>query len=144
MNAFLQNASSAARPSRWLAGVALCLLAAAGCDLGLEQSSNRYEQMGQEARKLNLLLQQVTDEASAKQRLPEIQALGDSIREIQGKIIDSEADNPMGMPNVANVRQAKLFYQVAAGVPRHLERINETDPQAGQMIGEALKDIYWQ
>jgi hypothetical protein len=144
MNAFLQKVHWAARPSLWLAGVAMCLLAAGGCDLGLEESSNRYEQIGKETRQLAKILQQVTDEASAKQRLPEIQALGDKIRELQKKIIASEADNPMGMPKATNVRQANLFYQVAMSVSRNLERINQADEKAGEMINDALQDIYWQ
>ena len=131
-------------PPRWLAGLAICWLTAVGCDLGFEESSNRYEQLGQETRQLVDILRQVTDEASAKERLPEIQSLGDKIRDIQKGIFDAESDNPMGMPKATNVRQSQLFYQVAIGVPRNLERINEADPKAGEMVNEALKGIVWQ
>jgi hypothetical protein len=144
MNANRQSLAAIARPSRCLPGVVLCLLVTAGCDLGLEESSNRYQQMGQETSQLAKVLQQVTDEASAKQRLPEIQELGDKIRTIQKGIIDAESDNPLGMPKATNVRQSQLFFQVAAGVSRNIERINQTDDKAGQMINEALKDISWE
>lgn len=144
MNAFLGGSSSAARPSRWLVGVALCLLVVAGCDLGLEESSNPYENITKETGQLAKILQQVTDEASARDRLPEIQELGDKIRTIQKGIIDAESDNPLGMPKATNVRQSQLFFQVAAGVSRNIERINQTDEKAGQMINEALKDISWE
>jgi hypothetical protein len=133
-----------ARPSRWLAGLAICWLAAAGCDMGLEESSNRYEQLGKETKQLVDVLRQVTDEASAKERLPEIQALGDKIRKIEEGVFKAESDNPMGMPKATNVRQAKLFFQVALGVPRNLERISEADPEAGEMVNKALEGIVWE
>jgi hypothetical protein len=132
------------RLSRGLVGLAICLLAVAGCDLGLDESSNRYEQLNQETKLLVEQLRQVTDAASAQQRLPEIQALGDKIRKAQEGIFTAESDNPMGMAKATNVRQAQLFYQVAAGVVRNLERINEADPKAGAMVNEALKGIVWQ
>jgi hypothetical protein len=140
MNAILQRV----RPSLWLAGAAMCLLALGGCDLGLDESSNRYEQIGKESVQLAKILQQVTDENSAKQRLPEIQELGDKIRELQKRILESESHNPMGMPKATNVRQAKLFSQIAGNVSRNIERINQADAKAGELINEALKDIYWE
>jgi hypothetical protein len=133
-----------ARSARRLAGLAVCWLVATGCDLGLEESSNRYEQLGKATQELALILRQVTDEASAKEKQPEIQALGDKIRKAQEGIFTAESDNPMGMAKATNVRQAQLFYQVAAGVVRNLERINEADPKAGAMVNEALKGIVWQ
>jgi hypothetical protein len=144
MNANLQSLAPIAQPSRWLPGVVLCLLVVAGCDLGLEESSNRYQQMGQETSQLAKVLQQVTDEASAKQRLPEIQELGDKIREIQKGIMGAESNNPKGMVAATNVRQMQLFFQVAAGVVRNMDRIRETDPKAGEMVDEALQGIIWQ
>jgi hypothetical protein len=50
----------------------------------------------------------------------------------------------MGLPKATNVRQAKLFFQVALGVPRNLERISEADPKAGEMVNKALEGILWQ
>jgi len=144
MSAFLQSLRAAVRPSQWLVGVTLCLVIAAGCDLELEESSNRYEKMGQETSKLAKVLQQVIDEASAKQRLPEIQELGDKIREIQQGIIGAESNNSQGMVVATNVRQMQLFFQVAAGVVRNMDRIRQTDPKAGDMIDKALQGIIWQ
>jgi len=125
-------------------GVALSLLVAVGCDLGLEESSNRYEQLTKETSQVSKLLQRVTDEESAQERLPEIQELGDRIRALQAKIIKSESDNPLGMPKATNVRQSQLYFQVASGVSRHIERINESAQKAGEMINKALEGIYWQ
>jgi hypothetical protein len=133
-----------ARLSRGLVGLAICLLAVAGCDLGLDESSNRYEQLNEQTKLLVEQLRQVSDAASAQQRLPEIQALGDKIRKIQEGVFQAEKDNQMGVAKATNVRQMQLFFQVSAGVVRHLDRINQADPKAAEPIDKALEGITWQ
>jgi hypothetical protein len=144
MNALRQRLRPAGRLSVWMTGAAWCLMVTAGCDLGLDESSNRYEKMGEVTAQLAKVLQQVTNEASARQHLPEIQKLGDQLREIQKGILGAESDNPLGMPKATNVRQAKLFNQVATGVVHSLERIRQADSKAGELVDQALQGIYWQ
>jgi hypothetical protein len=133
-----------ARRSRGLAGLALCCAVLVGCDLGLEESSNRYQQLNDETKLLVDQLRQVTDTASAQQRLPEIQALGAKIRQIQEGVFQAEKDNQMGVAKATNVRQMQLFFQVSAGVVRHLDRINKVDPKVAEPINKALEGITWQ
>jgi hypothetical protein len=149
------NAFRAGRIAKWnrdetghwswaAAVVTLGLLATVGCDLQMDKSANRFEQMGEETKKLNKLLQQVTDEASAKAHIEEIKQLGDNLRKIQGDFLEDASNNKTNYSVITNHRQAGLFRQVALGVERNQERIREADEKAGEMIDEALKDIHWQ
>lgn len=132
-------------PRSWAgAVVTLGLLAAVGCDLQMDKSANRFEQMSEETKKLNKLLQQVTDEASAKAHIDEIKQLGDNLREIQADFLEDASGNKSNLSLLTNHRQAGLFRQVALGVERNQQRIRETDEKAGEMIDEALAGIFWQ
>ncbi|MEX0612868.1 MAG: hypothetical protein WD738_22650 [Pirellulales bacterium] len=127
------------------AAVAYGLLALAGCDLGMEQSSNRYEQLNIETKKLTDILEQVTDEASAKAHQTEMQEAGDKMRDVQKRIADAEEKRAKngggGMGNITNFRQASLFQQTGDAARRQTERIRETDAKAGDIVDKALEGV---
>jgi hypothetical protein len=122
------------------------LVLLAGCDMGLEQSANRYEQLNIETKKLIDVLRQVTDEASAKAHQSEIEDLGEKIREIQERIAAAEekkAKEGGNMGTFTNYRQASMFEQTGDNARRQLERIRESDAKAGAIVDAALQGIAW-
>lgn len=126
-----------------MAAILIGCLAAGGCDMEFDKSASRHEQMVEEAGKLSKILQQVTDEASARAHLDEIQVIGDRLRELQGASIDAQSKSETNVSMITSNRQARLFRQVALGVVRNSDRIREADPQAGELIDKALEGIYW-
>lgn len=127
-------------------GATLGLMLAVGCDMGLEQSANRYEQLNIETKKLIGVLRQVTDEASAKAHQAEIEELGERIRDVQERIIAAEEKKVAeggNMGTFTNYRQASMFEQIGDNARRQLERIREADPKAGAIVDAALEGIVW-
>jgi len=130
----------------WLGAATACgMLALAGCDLGLEKSANRYEQLNIETKELNEILRQVNDEASAKAHQGEMEEAADEVRDVQERIAEVEAKRAErgggGMGNVTNFRQASLFEQIGDATRRHKERIREADEKAGDIVDKALEGI---
>jgi hypothetical protein len=129
----------------WVAAVVGIALTA-GCDMGLEQSSNRYEQLNMETKKLTEILRQISDEASAKAHESELEEVGDEMRDIQERITASaekkakEGSGP-GLGGVANYRQASLWEQSGDAARRQVERIREADPKASAIVDKALEGV---
>ena len=116
-----------------------------GCDMGLEQSSNRYEQLNMETRKLTEILRNVDDEASAKAHQAELEEVGGQMRDIQQRI-NAAAEKKAkvgggGLGGVTNFRQASLWEQSGDAARRQLERIREADPKAGAIVDEVLEGV---
>jgi len=131
----------------WLGAAMACgLLALAGCDLGMEQSSNRYEQLNIETKKLTDILEQIENEASAKKHLAELEEAADKVRDVQKRIADAEEKRAKkvsggGMGNITNFRQASLFQQTGDAARRQTERIREADAKAGDIVDKAMEGI---
>jgi hypothetical protein len=126
------------------AAVGIALMA--GCDMGLEQSSNRYEQLNIETKKLTDILRNINDEASAKAHEEELTEVADEMRDIQERITASaekkakEGEGP-GLGGVANFRQASLWQQSGDAARRQVERIRETDAKAGAIVDKAMQGV---
>jgi hypothetical protein len=116
-----------------------------GCDMGLKQSSNRYEQLNIEGKKLIDVLRKITDEASAKANQAELEASGENLRDIQGRIIAAEEKKAKegggGMGRITNFRQAGLWEQTGDAARRRVESIRETDAKAGAIVDKALEGV---
>ena len=128
------------------ASAILGLMLIVGCDMGVDQSANRYEQLNIDTKKLIDVLRQVTDEGSAKAHQSEIEELGDKIRDIQERIAAAEekkAKEGANMGTFTNYRQASMFEQIGDNARRQLERIRETDAKAGAIVDAALQGIAW-
>jgi hypothetical protein len=127
------------------AAAILAVFILTGCDMGMEQSSNRYEQLNIETKKLNEILEKVTDEASAKANQPALVQAADGVRDVQKRIADAEAKRAEkgggGMGNITNFRQASLFEQTGDAARRHTERIRNADPKAGEIVDKAMEGI---
>lgn len=126
--------------------VLCCMIAAVGCDLGLEDSSNRYETLNQETKTLTEILRKINDESSAKANLAELEDAAGKIRDIQGRIRGAEEKKAEkksggGMGRIANFRQASLFQQSGDAARRQVERIREADPAAGAIVDQAVEGI---
>ena len=131
----------------WLGlGVASGLLSATGCDMGLEQSSNRYEQLNMETKKLTEILEQIEDEASAKKHLAELEEAAEKVRDVQKRIAEAEEKRAKkgggsGMGRITNFRQATLFEQTGDAARRQTERIRAADEKAGDIVDKAMEGI---
>jgi len=127
--------------------VVLGLSLLVGCDMGLEQSANRYEQLNIETKKLIDVLRQVTDEASATAHQDELEEAGETIRDIQARIVAAEEKKAKegggGMGRITNYRQADIFEQTGYSARRQIERIREGDAKAGAIVDTALEGIVW-
>jgi hypothetical protein len=132
--------------ARYCVAAVIGIALTAGCDMGLEQSSNRYEQLNIETKKLTEILRQISDEASAKAHQEELDEVGDEMRDIQERIVASaekkakEGGGP-GLGGVANFRQASLWEQSGDAARRQVERIREADPKAGAIVDKALEGV---
>ena len=116
----------------------------AGCELGLEQSANRYEQLNLEMKKLLDVLRQITDEASAKAHQAELEESGEELRDIQARILaaaEKKAKEGGGMGRLTNYRQASIFQQTGDSARRQVERIREADSKAGDILDKALSGV---
>jgi hypothetical protein len=127
-------------------GIVFCgLLLVAGCDMGLEGSSNRYEQLNQETKKLIEALKPITDEATANTQLAAVEEAAEMIRTIQARIREAEekkaAKGGGGMGGITNSRQASLFQQTGDAARRQIDRIREHDPKAGAIVDKAVEGI---
>lgn len=116
-----------------------------GCDMGLKESSNRYEQLNIEGRKLLDILKKITDEASAKANQSALEESGDNLRDIQGRILASEEKKAKegggGMGRITNYRQAGLWEQTGDAARRQVERIRDEDAKAGAIVDKALEGV---
>lgn len=121
------------------------LLLLAGCDMGMEQSSNRYELLNIETKKLTDILEPITDEASAKARQAELEESGEKMRDIQKRIAEADEKKAKkgggGMGNITNFRQASLFQQTGDAARRQVERIRAVDEKAGAIVDNALTGV---
>jgi len=125
-----------------LAMAVLATTAWAGCDMGLDQPSNRYERLNQEMKVLVGELKQVTDEATANEHRAAIEAAVAKILEVQKGIIGAEADNDKkGMARITNHRQATMWMQIADSARRQVEWIRETDIKAGAIVDKAIEGV---
>jgi chromosome segregation ATPase len=136
--------SRCGRSGRIAAVIGIAVLVC-GCDMGLEQSSNRYEQLNIETKKLTEVLNKITDEKSAKEHQSELEEAGERIRDIQKRIAESEERKAKkgggGMGGITNFRQASLFEQTGDAARRQVERIREADEKAGAIVDSALTGI---
>lgn len=116
-----------------------------GCDMGLKESSNRYEQLNIEGKKLLDVLKKITDEASAKANQPALEEHGESLRDIQERILASEEKKAKegggGMGRITNYRQAGLWEQTGDAARRQVERIREEDAKAVAIVDKALEGV---
>ncbi|HEY3392864.1 MAG TPA: hypothetical protein VGK58_09165 [Lacipirellulaceae bacterium] len=116
-----------------------------GCDMGLKESSNRYEQLNIEGKKLLDILKKITDEASAKANHSALEESGDNLRDIQERILAAEEkkakDGGGGMGRITNYRQAGLWEQTGDAARRQVERIREEDAKAGAIVDKALEGV---
>jgi hypothetical protein len=116
-----------------------------GCDMGLKESSNRYEQLNIEGKKLLDVLKTITDEASAKANQSALEESGDNLRDIQDRILASEEKKAKegggGMGRITNYRQAGLWEQTGDAARRQVERIREEDAKAGAIVDKALEGV---
>jgi len=123
----------------------ICLsMLTAGCDLGLEQSANRYEQLNIEIKNLKEVLNQVSNEETAKAHQADLEAAAEKVRDIQATISgagEKSAKGGKNMAQIANNRQAKLYQQGGDAARRQVERIREADPKAGAIVDEALRGV---
>jgi hypothetical protein len=121
------------------------IILAAGCDMGLKDSSNRYEQLNIEGKKLLEVLRKITDEASAKEQQSELETHGDSLRDIQERILAAQEKKAKegggGLGRVTNYRQANLWEQTGDAARRQVERIREGDAKAGAIVDKALEGV---
>jgi hypothetical protein len=130
---------------RW--AVVLCgATFVAGCDLGLEESSNRYETLNIETKKLLDVLYQIKDEATAKANLAALEEAAGRVREVQQRIRDAEADRAekkkgSGMGRITNYRQASIFQQTGDSARRRVTLIREADAKAGVIVDKAVEGI---
>ena len=133
------------RRIRNVATVVCGLLLLAGCDMGMEQSSNRYELLNIETKKLTDILEPITDEASAKARQAELEESGEKMRDIQKRIAEADEKKAKkgggGMGNITNFRQASLFQQTGDAARRQVERIRAVDEKAGAIVDSALTGV---
>jgi hypothetical protein len=135
------------RAAGWVSAAGLAvLLAAAGCDLGLEQSSNRYEQLNIETKQLTDVLEKIEDEESAKKNQAALEEAADKVRDVQKRIAEAEEKRAKkggggGMGAVTNFRQASLFQQTGDAARRQTERIRAVDPKAGAIVDKAMEGI---
>jgi hypothetical protein len=116
-----------------------------GCDMGLKESSNRYEQLNIEGKKLLDVLKKITDEATAKANQSALEESGDNLRDIQERILASEAkkakEGSGGMGRITNYRQAGLWEQTGDAARRQVERIRDEDAKAGAIVDKALEGV---
>jgi hypothetical protein len=127
--------------------VVICgLIALAGCDLGLADTSNRYEQLNLETKALNEVLRQISDEASANANLAALEEAAGKVRETQGRIREAEEARAEkkkggGMGRIANARQASQFQYTGDAARRQVERIREADAKSGAIVDKAVEGI---
>jgi hypothetical protein len=116
-----------------------------GCDMGMKQSSNRYEQLNIEGKKLLEVLRKISDEASAKAHQAEVEASGENLRDIQGRITAAQEKKAKegggGMGRITNFRQAGLWEQTGDAARRQVEWIREKDAKAGAIVDKALEGV---
>ena len=116
-----------------------------GCDMGLKESSNRYEQLNIEGKKLLDVLKTITDEASANANQSALEESGDNLRDIQERILASEEKKAKegggGMGRITNHRQAGLWEQTGDAARRQVERIRKEDAKAGAIVDKALEGV---
>jgi hypothetical protein len=117
----------------------------AGCDMGMKQSANRYEQLNIEGKKLLEVLRKISDEASAKANQSDLEASGENLRDIQERIIAAQEKKAKegggGMGRITNFRQAGIWEQTGDAARRQVDRIREIDAKAGAIVDKALEGV---
>ena len=130
--------------AKTISRLAILLLAGvvAGCDMGMDKSASRYEQLNIETKKLVDILRQITDEATAKAHEAELTETADTIREIQDGIRETagKSKNPGGAM-IVNHRQASLYAQVAQNASNRIQQIRDTDEKASAIVDKAVAGI---
>jgi hypothetical protein len=124
-----------------------CGLLLGGCELpGKGESSNRFEELNLETKKLIDVLEKIMDLETAKANQVELQAAADKVRDVQRRIQEAAAQRAEkgsggGMAMVTNFRQASLFEQVGDAARRQKERIEENCMHAGDIVVKAMDGI---
>ncbi len=127
--------------------VVICgLIVLAGCDLGLSDTSNRYEQLNEETKALNAVLQKISDEASANANLAALEEAAGKVRDTQSRIREAEEARAEkkkggGMGMITNARQASQFRYTGDAARRTVERIRQADAKAGAIVDKAVEGI---
>src|SRR5262245_30598950 len=70
--------------------VAIVGLLLVGCDLGMDDPSNRFEQLNIDTKSLIEVLKKITDEASANANLAELDEAAGKVRDTQTAIREAE------------------------------------------------------
>ncbi len=112
-----------------------------GCDMGLEQSSNRYERLNDETTKLLKVLEQINNEATATEHQAELEKFAEKIRGVQKKINEAAGKEGTGMGRITNARQAELSQSTGDSARRLIDHIRETDAKAGAIVDKALEGV---
>jgi hypothetical protein len=132
--------------ARVTGGLVCGLVLLAGCDMGLDDPSNKYEQLNIETKTLLEVLRKITDEASANANLADLEEAAGKVRDIQKKINESAAARAEkkkggGMGIVTNASQAKQFRYTGDSARRQVVRIREADAKAGAIVDKAVEGI---
>jgi hypothetical protein len=133
---------------RRLAVLVCGLIVLAGCHLGMDDPSNRYEQLNIDTKSLIQVLRKITDEASANANLAELEEVAGKVRDTQTKIREAEAAKAEkgkggGMGAFTNARQASLFQDSGDNARRLVEGLRKADPKAGAIVDKAVEGIEW-
>lgn len=133
---------------RSLALIVCGLIVFAGCDLGLDDPSNRYEQLNIETKEIITVLRKINNEESANANLAELEVVAGKIRDTQTKIREAEEAKAEkgkggGMGAFTNARQASLFQDSGDNARRLVEGIRAADPKAGAIVDKAVEGIEW-
>jgi hypothetical protein len=132
--------------ARLIGGFVCGLLVLAGCDMGLDDPANKYEQLNIETKTLLEVLRKINDEASATENLADLEDAAGKVRDIQRRINDAEEARAQkkkggGMARITNASQAKQFQFVGDSARRQVERIRQADPKAGAIVDKAVEGI---
>jgi hypothetical protein len=133
---------------RSLAVLVCGVIVLAGCDLGLDDPSNRYEQLNIDTKELITVLRKISNEESANANLAELEEAAGKVRDTQTKIREAEEAKAekgkgAGMGAFTNARQASLFQDSGDNARRLVEGIRNADPKAGVIVDNAVEGIEW-
>jgi len=132
--------------ARVTVGLISGLILLAGCDMGLDDPSNKYEQLNIETKALLEVLRKITDEESAKANLAALEESAGKVRDIQKRINEAAAARAEkkkggGMGMVTNASQEKQFRYTGDSARRQVDRIREADSKAGAIVDKAVEGI---
>jgi hypothetical protein len=132
--------------ARVVGGLVCGLILVAGCDMGWDDPSNKYEQLNIETKTLLEVLRKITDEESANANLADLEEAAGKVRDIQTRINEAEQARAEkkkggGMGMITNASQAKQFQYTGDSARRQVDRIREADPKAGAIVDKAVEGI---